>query len=103
MTILDQYRSAKARHPGMMLLLRAVDYFELIGEAAEEAAKICGLTLTTKDGQPMCGCPHHCLEQYLRQLFKNGVRVAVCEWTDEAPKTTQTHRVGVPGLFDGIT
>ena len=55
-----QWKDAKERHPGMMLVFRAGDFYELLRDDAEEAAKILGLTLTTRDAKiPMAGFPHH--------------------------------------------
>ena len=80
MTLIEQYHAAKERHPNMLLLFRVADFYELYGEDAEIAARILGLTLTSRDRTlAMAGFPHHQLETYLHRLLKAGQRVAICE------------------------
>jgi DNA mismatch repair protein MutS len=65
--MMQQYREAKARHPGMLLLFRMGDFFELFYEDAEVVARALGLTLTSRDKTiPMAGFPHHALDNHLR-------------------------------------
>src|SRR2546423_817050 len=85
--MMRQYREAKEKHPGMLLLFRMGDFFELFGDDAVLAAKELGLTLTSRDKQiPMAGFPHHQLEGYLRKLLLGGHRVAVCDQVEEPPQ-----------------
>src|SRR3954464_8952130 len=82
--MMRQYREAKDRHPGMLLLFRMGDFFELFGDDAVLASRVLGLTLTSRDKQiPMAGFPHHQLEGYLRKLLLAGHRVAVCDQVEE--------------------
>lgn len=84
-SIMEQYRVAKERHPGMLLLFRMGDFYELFGEDAETAHKLLGLTLTTRDRTiTMAGFPHHQLEVYLHKLLHEGQRVAICEPVEES-------------------
>src|SRR6516165_11650122 len=65
--MMQQYREAKARHPGMLLLFRMGDFYELFDDDAEVASRVLGLTLTSRDKTvPMAGFPHHALETHLR-------------------------------------
>ena len=83
--IMEQYRVAKEKHPGMLLLFRMGDFYELFGEDAETAHKLLGLTLTTRDRTlTMAGFPHHQLEAYLHKLLQQGQRVAICEPVEES-------------------
>jgi DNA mismatch repair protein MutS len=83
--MMQQYRAAKAAHPGMLLLFRMGDFFETFGEDAELASRVLGLTLTSRDKAiPMAGFPHHQLESYLRKLLHQGHRVAVCDQVEDA-------------------
>ncbi len=83
-SIMGQYRAAKEKHPGMLLLFRVGDFLEMFGEDAETAHKLLGLTLTTRDRTlTMAGFPHHQLEVYLRKLLHEGQRVAICEPVEE--------------------
>src|SRR5262249_58370387 len=43
--MMQQYRAAKAAHPGMLLLFRMGDFFETFGDDAELASRVLGLTL----------------------------------------------------------
>ena len=82
--IMQQYRDAKARHPGMLLLFRMGDFYELFDADAETAAKVLGLTVTRREKNPyessaMAGFPKASLEAYLRKLIGAKHRVAICE------------------------
>src|SRR5262249_28547669 len=83
--MMQQYRQAKERHPGMLLLFRMGDFYELFNEDAEIGAKVLGLTLTSRDKSiPMAGIPHHALEKYLPRLLQAGYRVAICDQVEDA-------------------
>ncbi|MBI3408434.1 MAG: DNA mismatch repair protein MutS [Planctomycetes bacterium] len=83
--MMQQYRQAKERHPGMLLLFRMGDFYELFNEDAEVGAKVLGLTLTSRDKSiPMAGIPHHALEKYLPRLLQAGHRVAICDQVEDA-------------------
>src|SRR5690242_19325893 len=83
--MMQQYREAKARHPGMVLLFRMGDFFETFEEDAELVSRVLGLTLTTRDGSiPMAGVPAKSVEIYLRRLLHAGHRVAVCDQVEDA-------------------
>ncbi len=82
--MMQQYREAKERHPGMLLLFRMGDFYELFDSDAEAAARVLGLTLTSRDKTiPMAGFPHHSLEVYLRKLLQAGQRVAICDQVED--------------------
>jgi DNA mismatch repair protein MutS len=82
--MMQQYQEAKDRHPGMMLLFRMGDFYELFGDDAEVAARTLGLTLTSRDKTvPMAGFPHHSLQTHLRKLLQAGYRVAVCDQVED--------------------
>ncbi|MEK7159541.1 MAG: DNA mismatch repair protein MutS [Patescibacteria group bacterium] len=82
--MLKQYAEIKARHQGELLFFRLGDFYELFGDDAREASKILDIVLTarhkgTDHETPMCGIPHHALENYLAKLLKAGKRVAICD------------------------
>src|SRR5262249_11062702 len=82
--MMQQYREARARHPGMLLLFRMGDFYELFDSDAELAARVLGLTLTSRDKTiPMAGFPHHALDNHLRKLLHAGHRVAVCDQVED--------------------
>src|SRR5262245_13272859 len=109
--MMQQYREAKERHPGMILLFRAGDFYELFFEDAEIASRVLGIALTSRDKQaPMAGFPHHALEIHLRRLLKAGHRVAVCDQVEDASQAKgrlirrEVTRVVTPGTLtdDGL-
>src|SRR5207253_8637815 len=82
--MMQQYQEAKARHPGMLLLFRMGDFYELFDSDADVAARVLGLTLTSRDKTiPMAGFPHHALDSHLRKLLHAGHRVAVCDQVED--------------------
>jgi DNA mismatch repair protein MutS len=82
--MMQQYREAKERHPGMLLLFRMGDFYELFDADAEVAARVLGLTLTSRDKTiPMAGFPHHALDTHLRKLLHAGHRVAICDQVED--------------------
>ena len=103
--MMQQYREAKQRHPGMLLLFRMGDFFELFDQDAETAAQLLGLTLTSRDKTiPMAGFPHHQLENYLQKLLRAGHRVAVCDQVEDAAQAKglvrrEVTRVVTPGTI----
>lgn len=102
--LMQQYRAAKEKHPGMLLLFRMGDFFELFDQDAETASKLLGLTLTSRDRTiSMAGFPHHQLEAYLHRLLQAGHRVAICEPVEESlargPIRREVTRVVTPGTM----
>src|SRR5437899_10302293 len=68
----------------MLLLFRMGDFYELFDEDAGTAARLLGLTLTSRDKTvSMAGFPHHSLEGYLRKLLQAGLRVAICDQVED--------------------
>jgi DNA mismatch repair protein MutS len=92
--MMQQYHDAKDQHPGMIVLFRNGDFYELFEDDAELGARVLGITLTKRDGTiPMAGVPVHKLEHYLGLLLRAGHRVAVCEQMEEPdPKKKIIHR-----------
>ena len=108
--MMQQYHDAKAQHPGMLVLFRNGDFYELFEDDAELGARVLGITLTKRDGTiPMAGVPVHKLEHYLGLLLRAGHRVAVCEQMEEPdPKKKiiprEVNRIVTPGTItdDGL-
>ncbi|MEM6822836.1 MAG: DNA mismatch repair protein MutS [Verrucomicrobiota bacterium] len=87
--MMQQYRRVKSEIPaGTLLLFRLGDFYEMFFEDAKEGASILGLTLTKRNGVPMCGVPFHAADNYIARLVEAGKRVAICEQTSE-PKPGQ--------------
>ncbi len=87
--MMKQYHQAKEACGDALLFFRMGDFYELFHEDAKAAAKVLGLTLTSRDKAntvPMAGFPHHQLDSYLAKLIKKGHRVAVCEQVEDPKK-----------------
>src|SRR5215468_8159366 len=102
--MMQQYREAKERHPGMLLLFRMGDFYELFDQDAELASKVLGLTLTSRDKTvAMAGFPHHQLESYLQRLLRAGHRVAVCDQVEDAALAKGLVRREVTRVVTAVT
>jgi DNA mismatch repair protein MutS len=90
--MMQQYHGLKREVPGdAILLFRLGDFYEMFFADAEEGSRLLDLTLTQRQGMPMCGMPYHAAEGYIAQLLKAGRRVAICDQT-ETPKPGQIVR-----------
>lgn len=85
--MMRQYADLKEQVPEALLLFRMGDFYELFFSDAEEASRLLGLTLTSRDKGsspiPMAGFPYHALDMYLRRLLEAGRRVAICEQVED--------------------
>lgn len=82
--VMRQFFAAKAAYPDAILFFRLGDFYELFFDDAVVAAKICDLTLTSRNKQaeqpiPMCGAPYHAASGYIQKLLDAGYKVAICE------------------------
>jgi DNA mismatch repair protein MutS len=107
--MMQQYLGVKADHPSTLVFYRMGDFYELFYDDAEKAARLLGITLTTRGqsaGAPvrMAGVPVHAVEQYLARLVKLGESVAICEQigdpaTSKGPVERKVVRVVTPGTL----
>jgi DNA mismatch repair protein MutS len=86
--MLRQYLRIKGRHPDAILFFRMGDFYEMFFEDAETAARLLGITLTSRgvhEGRkvPMCGVPYHSARSYLTRLVEQGRKVAICEQVED--------------------
>jgi DNA mismatch repair protein MutS len=87
--LMRQYYKIKDRHPKAILLFRMGDFYESFDEDAHTVSRLLGITLTERnngdaDDVPMAGFPHHALDSHLPKLVRSGLRVAICEQTEDA-------------------
>src|SRR5256886_2211159 len=87
--MLEQYFEIKRQVPDAILFYRLGDFYEMFFEDAEKAAPLLDLVLTARNkGQeheaPMCGVPYHSADGYIAKLIRHGLRVAICDQTEEA-------------------
>ena len=87
--MLQQYMEIKAAQEDAILFYRMGDFYEMFFDDAVLAAKILGITLTSRSNRndenkiPMCGVPYHAASSYLAKLVKAGHRVAICEQVED--------------------
>lgn len=77
--MMRQYARIKAEYQDAILFFRLGDFYEMFKSDAHEASRILGLTLTARNGVPMCGIPYHASHGYIGRLLRAGKKIAVCE------------------------
>ena len=83
-----QYYEVKRQHPNSILFFRMGDFYELFEDDAVVAAKVLGITLTSRNNgaagaTPLCGFPYHAAERYVPKMISAGYRVAICEQVED--------------------
>jgi len=91
--LMRQYYKIKDRHPKAILLFRMGDFYESFDDDAKTVSRLLGITLTERnngdaDDVPMAGFPHHALDSHLPKLIRAGLRVAICEQTEDADNSS---------------
>ncbi len=86
--MMERYLEVKRQNPDSLLLFRMGDFYELFYEDAETAARVLGLTLTSRDKGspnpvPMAGFPYHALDNHLQKLIRAGHRAAICDQVED--------------------
>lgn len=86
--MMEQYFSIKEQYKDCILLYRLGDFYEMFFDDAITASKVLEIALTGRDcGQeeraPMCGVPHHAVNNYISKLIENGYKVAICEQIED--------------------
>lgn len=81
--MMSQYYTIKQRYPGVILLFRVGDFYETFYEDAHLVSKELNIVLTSRDGAPLAGVPHHALDAYLSRLVRKGYKVAICEQLED--------------------
>lgn len=79
----EKYSELQKENPDSIIVYRLGDFYEVMGEKAEQAATILDLTLTGRDVGlderiPMCGFPYHVADRYFGKLTES-VSVVVVE------------------------
>ena len=82
--MMKQYRQIRSEQPeDTILFFRLGDFYEMFFDDAIKAAEILGISLTKRHKVPMCGIPYHSSAGYLAKLIRAGVKVAICEQTED--------------------
>ena len=83
--MMAQYRRIQSElPPGALLLFRLGDFYEMFFEDAQTGAQLLNLSLTQRQGIPMCGLPHHAATGYIGRLLRAGRKVAICDQLEDA-------------------
>jgi DNA mismatch repair protein MutS len=77
--MLEQYRRIKGEQKGNILFFRLGDFYEMFAQDAIEVSALLNLTLTSRNGLPMCGVPYHAARTYIARLLRLGKKIAICE------------------------
>ena len=86
--MMKQYREMKEQYPDALLFFRLGDFYEMFAEDALIGSKELEIVLTARDSgngskTPMCGVPHHAVDNYLAKLIAKGYKVAICEQVED--------------------
>jgi DNA mismatch repair protein MutS len=84
--LMQQYYALKQKYSDAVLFFRLGDFYEMFDEDAKQVSALIGLTLTHRNGQPMCGVPYHASEIYIAKLLNLGFKIALCEQLSQPGK-----------------
>jgi len=85
--MMRQFLEIKRRYPEKILFFRMGDFYEMFLDDAVYASKVLDIALTRRqDNIPMCGVPHHSVQNYIHPILESGKTIAVCEQVED-PKT----------------
>lgn len=107
--MMTHYLETKKEYPDCVLFYRLGDFYEMFFEDAVTVSRELEITLTGKEcgleeRAPMCGVPHHAVENYLIRLVQKGYKVAIAEQMED-PKLAkglvkrEVIRVVTPGTI----
>ena len=103
----QRYAEIQKDNPDCIVTYRMGDFYEIMGEKAEQAAEILGLTLTGRnvglpERVPMCGYPYHVADTYLEKLIEK-TSVIVVEPDAEPFKILSRAEAGVEHTLVEVT
>jgi DNA mismatch repair protein MutS len=86
--MMDQYYNIRRQYPGILLMFRMGDFYEVFFEDAVNASRLLNISLTHRGklGEhriPMAGMPHHAAGTYIDRLTAMGMKVAICEQVED--------------------
>src|SRR3989442_14092196 len=98
--MLQQYHQLKARYPGMLLMFRLGDFYELFYDDALVASRDLDITLTSREvgrgGRiPMCCGAYHAGGTNPARLVERGHPSCLCDQLEGPPKGRRSVRPGV--------
>lgn len=89
--MLKHYVDVKRDFEDAVLLYRVGDFYEAFFDDAIIISKSLQLALTGKEcghekRAPMCGVPHHVIDNYVNKLVQKGYKVALCDQVEDPKK-----------------
>ncbi len=104
--MMAQWHACKEKAPDALLLFRLGDFYEAFHDDAKLISKEAGVTLTARQGVPMCGVPFHTAETYLDKLLSKGYKIAIAEQIEDAKESKglvrrEIVRIVSPGTLVG--
>jgi len=81
--MMRQYLEIKDNYKDCILLFRLGDFYEAFFEDAKKISETLQIVLTSRNGNPMAGVPHHAVGQYVKKLLDAGYKVAICEQVED--------------------
>src|SRR5580693_7347975 len=83
--MMAQYRRIQGELPkDALLLFRLGDFYEMFFEDAQSGSQLLNLSLTSRNGVPMCGLPFHAANNYIARILRAGRKVAICDQVEDA-------------------
>jgi DNA mismatch repair protein MutS len=100
---MKQYKEIKSNYKDAILLFRLGDFYEAFFDDAKIVSKELQIVLTSRNGAPMAGIPHHSLDNYLKKLIRKGYKVAICDQVEDPKQAKgivrrEVTRVVTPGV-----
>ncbi|WP_254545819.1 DNA mismatch repair protein MutS [Halomarina pelagica] len=85
--MMSQYFALTEEYADALVLFQVGDFYELFCDAAEEAARVCEITLTQREDStgtyPMAGVPIDNVAPYVEALLDAGYRVAIADQIED--------------------
>ncbi len=106
--MMEQYLRIKKDQQDSILLFRLGDFYEMFFADAQTASRELEIVLTARDGGgtkvPMCGVPHHAVNNYIARLISKGYKVAICDQVEDPKQSTgivkrEITRIITPGTI----
>ncbi len=86
--MMRQYFEIKENYMDYILFYRLGDFYEMFFDDAIRASRELEITLTARncgleEKAPLCGVPYHAVDGYIKKLVEKGIKIAICEQTED--------------------
>ncbi len=86
--MMRQYFEIKENYMHYILFYRLGDFYEMFFDDAIRASRELEITLTARncgleEKAPLCGVPYHAVDGYIKKLVEKGIKIAICEQTED--------------------